>query len=330
MKVFVTGGAGYIGSHTVKALGEAGHEILVYDNLSTGNRWAVLHGELVEADLADTVTLEDTLRRFSPDVVIHFAAKIIVPESVSDPISYYRNNVSNTFNLLWAMRRTDVGKIVFSSTATAYGIVERTPITEDTPLNPINPYGMTKVMSERCMEDLAAADEGFSYVSLRYFNVAGADPEGRIGQAYSEATHLITRALKVVSGEIDHLDLFGTDYPTPDGTCVRDYVHVDDLAAAHLLAMDWLSSGGGSRVFNCGYGRGFSVRDVIRTIRDVTGSDFPVVETSRREGDPPTLVADTARIQKELGFSPRHDDLEFIIRTAWQWEQAFASRKHSR
>ncbi len=329
MRVMVTGGAGYIGSHTVKALGEAGHDVLVYDNLSTGNRWSILHGELLEADLEDTVTLEYTLKRFSPETVIHFAAKIIVPESVSDPVSYYRNNVSNTFNLLWAMRRTGVGRIVFSSTATVYGIVERSPIHEDTPVNPINPYGMTKVMSERCMEDLAFADKGFSYVSLRYFNVAGADPECRIGQAYSEATHLITRALKVASGELERLELYGTDYPTPDGTCVRDYIHVDDLATAHLLAMDWLSSGGQSRVFNCGYGRGFSVRDVIKVVKHVTGVDFPVVETSRREGDPPSLVADTARICKELGFSPLHDDLEFIIRTSWQWEQAFASRKQS-
>ncbi len=330
MKVFVTGGAGYIGSHTVKALGEAGHEILVYDNLSTGNRWAVLHGELVEADLADTVTLEDTLRRFSPDVVIHFAAKIIVPESVSDPISYYRNNVSNTFNLLWAMRRAGVGMIVFSSTAAVYGGLGSEPVTEDSPIGPINPYGMTKAVSERCMEDLAKADDGFSYVSLRYFNVAGADPENRIGQAYRMSTHLITRALKVASGELDKLDLYGTDYPTPDGTCIRDYIHVDDLANAHLLTMGWLSSGGRNRVFNCGYGKGYSVREVIDAVKRVTGIDFPVHETLRREGDPAILVAGTERIRGELGFAPEHDDLEFIIRTAWKWEQAFASGKHCR
>lgn len=330
MRVFVTGGAGYIGSHTVKALGEAGHEVLVYDNLSSGNRWAVLHGELVEADLSDTVTLLNTLRRFSPEAVIHFAAKIVVEESVSDPISYYRNNVSNTLNLLWAMRRAGAGRIVFSSTATAYGLAENIPIPEDEPLRPINPYGMTKVMSEKCMEDLSAADQGFSYVSLRYFNVAGADPEARIGQCYPEVTHLITRALRVVSGEMDRLELYGTDYPTEDGTCVRDYVHVDDLASAHLLAMDWLHSEGRSRVFNCGYGKGFSVRDIIRTVRKVTGVDFPVVETTRREGDPPVLVADTARIQKELGFMPMHDDIEFIIQTAWKWEQVLASGKFSR
>jgi UDP-glucose 4-epimerase len=326
MRVLVTGGAGYIGSHVVKALGERGYDTLVYDNLSTGNRWAVLYGDLVVADLADGETLGRALEDFRPDAVMHFAASIVVPESVRDPLKYYSNNTMNTVNLLKAVQEHQVRTFIFSSTAAVYGIPGSIPVREDAPMNPINPYGSSKMMSEMVIRDLACAREDFRYVSLRYFNVAGADGECRIGQAYEDATHLITRALKTAGGERERLDIFGTDYPTPDGTCIRDYIHVDDLSDAHVLALDYLADSGESIVFNCGYGHGYSVREVVSAAKKVTGVDFPVEETGRREGDPPALVADSTRIKEKLHWSPRHDDLEYIIRTAWQWELKLQSR----
>jgi UDP-glucose 4-epimerase len=301
-RIFVSGGAGYIGSHVVKALGEAGHEVLVYDNLSTGNDWAVLFGELVVGDLENLVLLEKTLADFRPDAVIHFAASIEVNESVRQPLKYYRNNTMNALGLLETVRKLGISRFIFSSTAAVYGVPETMAVTEQTPLQPINPYGASKMMSERLLADLAATADDFEYVALRYFNVAGADPGGRIGQAYQNATHLITRALKTAKGEFDKLQLFGTDYPTPDGTCIRDYIHVDDLAAAHLVALDHLLAGGGSEIFNCGYGHGYSVREVIDVAKQITGVDFPVEESPRREGDPPALVADSSRIRKHLGW----------------------------
>jgi UDP-glucose 4-epimerase len=240
LKVFVTGGAGYIGSHVVLALGEAGHEVLVYDNLSTGNREAVLHGELVVGDLADRALLTATLERFRPDVVMHFAASIEVGESVGDPLKYYRNNSANALNLLETMRATGIGRFIFSSTAAVYGNPPVVPVTEAAPLLPINPYGASKLVTERMLADLAGADPSFRYVSLRYFNVAGADPHVRLGQDYANPTHLITRALKTALGNYPKLQLFGTDYPTVDGTCIRDYIHVSDLAQAHLDALGYL------------------------------------------------------------------------------------------
>ncbi len=320
-RVFVTGGAGYIGSHVVKLLGEAGYEVLVYDNLSTGNRWAVLYGELVVGDLADRALLERTLAGFRPDAVMHFAASIEVNESVRLPLKYYRNNTLNALGLLEAVRDAGIRHYIFSSTAAVYGIPDAMQVTELTPLLPINPYGASKMMSERFLADLAASNENFDYVALRYFNVAGADPRARIGQAYKNPTHLITRALKTARGEFDKLQIFGTDYPTPDGTCIRDYIHVDDLAAAHLVALEHLLQGGESRIFNCGYGHGYSVREVVEVARRVTGIDFTVEEAPRREGDPPALVADSSLIRRQLGWQPRYDDLEFIVRTAWEWEQ---------
>jgi len=320
MRIMVTGGAGYIGSHVVKLLGENGHEILVYDNLSTGHREAVLCGELVVGDLADRRLLEDTVREFAPEAVMHFAAFIQVGESVNEPVKYYRNNTCNTLNLLDVMVLHGVGMFIFSSTAAVYGIPERIPVDESAPLNPINPYGQSKVFVEKVLRDLSAA-EGLKYVSLRYFNVAGADPGGRIGQKYGEATHLITRALKTAKGELPRLQIYGTDYGTPDGTCIRDYIHVVDLADAHILALEFLSAAGESEVFNLGYGHGYSVREVVETARKVTGIDFPVEETGRREGDPPELVADSTRLKSRLNWEPRHDDLEFIIKTAWEWER---------
>jgi UDP-glucose 4-epimerase len=319
MKILVTGGAGYIGSHVVKALGEAGHDLLVFDNLSTGHDWAILAGRLVRGDLADRGSVTDALAAFRPEAVIHFAASIQVEESVCEPLAYYRNNVANTLNLLEAMRAAGVNRFLYSSTAAVYGIPERIPVDEQAPLAPINPYGASKVMVEQVLADLAAATD-FRYCALRYFNVAGADPEARIGQAYRHATHLITRALKTARGESPALSVFGTDYPTPDGTCIRDYIHVDDLAAAHLLALERLLETGETRVMNCGYGHGYSVREVVAVARKVTGVDFTVVETGRRAGDPPALVADSGLLRRLTGWAPRYDDLEFIIRTAWDWE----------
>ncbi len=320
-KILVTGGAGYIGSHVVKALGEAGHSVLTYDNLSTGNRWAVLHGELVEGDLADRDTLRRVMREFQPAAVMHFAASIVVPESVREPLKYYRNNTANALNLLDVMAEQGIGRFIFSSTAAVYGIPTSIPVDEQAPLSPINPYGSAKAMVEQILRDLAFARDDFRYVALRYFNVAGADGQSRIGQAYREATHLITRALKTAKGESDKLQVFGTDYPTADGTCIRDYIHVDDLASAHLLALDYLLRGGESDVFNCGYGHGYSVREVVDVARRVTGVDFAVEETERRAGDPPALVADSTKLKGALGWQPRHDDLEYIVRTAWEWER---------
>ena len=320
MRIFVTGGAGYIGSHVVKALGKEGHELLVYDNLSTGHEWAVLSGRLLRGDLADRTAIREALRDFRPEAVMHFAASIQVEESVREPLAYYRKNVIHTLNLLEAMRETGTARFLYSSTAAVYGIPETIPVDERAPLRPINPYGASKVMVEQILADLAAATD-FRYCALRYFNVAGADPEGRIGQAYRNPTHLITRALKTAKGESPKLSIYGTDYPTPDGTCVRDYIHVDDLASAHLSALDRLMRTGETEIMNCGYGHGYSVREVVDIAKKVTGVDFPVEETGRRVGDPPALVADSRRIRELTGWKPLHDDLEFIIRTAWEWEK---------
>ncbi len=320
MKVLLTGGAGYIGSHVVKALGEQGHTILTYDNLSTGSRRAILAGELVVGDLADVPHLEQTVREFGPDAVMHFAASIVVSESVRQPLAYYLNNSANTFRLLDVLIRNNVNRFIFSSTAAVYGMPETLPVTEDTPFSPINPYGTSKMLTELALRDVALAHPEFRYAAIRYFNVAGSDPCRRIGQSYRNPTHLITRALKTAAGGFERLEVFGIDYPTPDGTCIRDYIHVDDLAGAHLLALDYLRDGR-SDAFNCGYGHGYSVREVVEVARRVTGVDFPVVEATRREGDPAELVADSSRIKHVLGWQPRYDDLEYIIRTAWEWEK---------
>ncbi|MDQ5985027.1 MAG: UDP-glucose 4-epimerase [Syntrophus sp. SKADARSKE-3] len=320
MKIFITGGAGYIGSHVVKALGEDGHELVIFDNLSTGHEWAVLHGRLVRGDLADKSLLASVLKDFRPDGVIHFAASIQVEESVRRPLPYYRNNMINTINLLETMVDCGIRHFIYSSTAAVYGAPEHIPVSEEATLKPINPYGASKAAMEQVLSDLARAED-FRYVALRYFNVAGADPQGRIGQVYKEATHLITRALKTAKGEFAKLLIYGTDYPTPDGTCIRDYIHVNDLAQAHLLALSYLLEGRPSDVMNCGYGHGFSVKDVVRTAKAVTGIDFPVEETARRAGDPPELVADSTRLRQKTGWQPHCDDLDFIVRTAWDWEK---------
>lgn len=324
MKVMVVGGAGYIGSHVVKLLGKQGHEVLVYDNLSTGHDWAVISGLLVRGDLADTFGLYHVIAGFKPDVVMHFAASIQVEESMRNPMKYYRNNLFNTCNLLEAMRENGVNRLIYSSTAAVYGIPETVPVGESAPLLPINPYGATKMMGERIMQDLASSSN-FRYAAIRYFNVAGADPEGCLGQAYQHPTHLITRALRTAAGQYPQLDLYGTDYPTQDGTCIRDYIHVTDLANAHLHALEYLMETSNNATVNCGYGAGYSVREVIDIARLVTGVDFTVVEQERRAGDPPALMADNGLIKRLFNWKPLHNDLEFIIKTAWQWEQKLAS-----
>ena len=320
MRILVTGGAGYIGSHAVKALGKAGHEICVFDNLSTGHEWAVLYGHLEKGDLEDRSLIDRVVKEFKPDAVMHFAAFIQVEESVSEPLKYYRNNVASTLNLLEVMRENGVKNFIYSSTAAVYGIPEKIPVQETAPMLPINPYGSSKVMVENVLVDLAAATD-FRYIALRYFNVAGADSGGQLGQAYKEATHLITRALKTAHGEYPKLYIYGTDYQTPDGTCIRDYIHVDDLAEAHVRALDHLIGTKQSAVMNCGYGSGYSVKEVVDTAKRVTGVNFSVEETGRRAGDPPALVADSSRLMQTTGWKPKHNDLEYIIRTAWEWEK---------
>lgn len=318
--MLVTGGAGYIGSHVVRDLGEQGNEVLTYDNLSFGHAEAVLHGELVVGDLSDTGKLQDTFARFRPDVVMHFAAYIVVPESVQQPLMYYKNNFCNALHLLRACLDHQVKQFIFSSTAAVYGIPEMIPVREDAPLIPCNPYGRSKAMVEQVLTEIADLHD-FRYVSLRYFNVSGADMKARIGQNRKDATHLITLAVRTALGRRPLLEIYGTDYPTPDGTCIRDYIHVDDLSDAHLKAVEYLRTGGVSDVFNCGYGYGYSVREVVETARRVTGVDFTVVEAVRRAGDPPQLIADSTKLRKTMGWKPKFNDLEYIIKTAFEWEK---------
>ena len=323
--ILITGGAGYIGSHVVKQLGDAGYEnLVVLDNLSKGFREAVLYGELVEGDTADRDLVARLLREHDIRAVLHFAAHTVVPESVADPLKYYRNNACATRNLLQCCQEAGVEHFVFSSTAAVYGILPEGRAREDTPTAPINPYGTSKLMSEWMLRDLAEAG-GPRYVVLRYFNVAGSDPEGRIGQSTPGATLLTKVAAEHAAGKRDFVAIFGTDYPTPDGTGIRDYIHVEDLADAHLKALDYLAADGASTTLNCGYGHGYSVREVLAAMERVAGHPLNIVEKPRRPGDPPTLVADAERIREVLGWIPRYDDLEFICKTALDWEKKIAA-----
>jgi UDP-glucose 4-epimerase len=318
--ILVTGGAGYIGSHVARQLGERGERLVTLDNLSTGFRSAVLHGAFVQGDTGDATLIARVLAEHQIDTVMHFAAHIQVPESVANPLKYYRNNTANTRTLLECCVAAGVQHFVFSSTAAVYGIPESGAADEETPTVPINPYGWSKLMSEWMLRDIAAVTP-LHYVALRYFNVAGADPGGRIGQSTPEATHLIKVACEHVVGKRPQVSIFGTDYDTRDGTCVRDYIHVEDLAAAHLQALDYLRGGGASATLNCGYGRGFSVREVLAEVARVAGSRLNVVESGRRAGDPPALIAVADRIRRTLGWIPRNDNLAGIVGTALAWEK---------
>ena len=320
MKVLVVGGAGYIGSHMVLALHQAGHEVVTLDNLSTGHRDAVLAGEWVLGDLADPLALEALFsgRRF--EAVLHFASSIQVGESVRQPLLYYQNNVANTLNLLQAMVRHGVRRLIFSSTAALFGNPVRSRIDETHPRQPINPYGRSKWMVEQVLADADQA-HGLRSICLRYFNAAGADPLARVGERHEPETHLIPLVLQAASGRRSDISVHGTDYDTPDGTCVRDYIHVADLAEAHLLALETLARKDSSDAFNLGNGNGYSVKQVIDSVRRVTGRDVTVRHGPRREGDPAVLVADSARAQALLGWHPRHADLDTIVDHAWRWEQ---------
>ena len=323
--ILVTGGAGYIGSHAVRQLGEAGERVVTLDNLSRGFRASVLAGELVVGDTGDGALVTRVLKEQRVDTIMHFAASTVVPESVENPLKYYLNNTANTRTLLAAATDAGVRHFVFSSTAAVYGMPPGGVAGEDTPTQPINPYGTSKLMSEWMLRDLAAAT-GLRYVALRYFNVAGSDPGGRIGQSTPGATLLTKVAAEHVVGRRPHVAIYGTDFETPDGTGVRDYIHVEDLATAHRDALAYLRDGGASETLNCGYGRGYSVREVLDAMGRAAGRPLVVREEDRRAGDPPILIARADRIRRVLGWSPRHDDLDFIVRTVLDWERELERR----
>ncbi len=326
MAILVSGGAGYIGSHMVLELLDRGESVVVLDNLSTGFWWAVPpEALLIRGDIGDPELVARVICEHGITEIAHFAARIVVPESVSDPLGCYHNNTVKTLSLLESAVRGGVGRIIFSSTAAVYGEPAISPVPEEIDLHPINPYGRSKLMSEWMLADVARA-HGLGFVVLRYFNVAGADPRGRSGQSSPHATHLIKVAGQAALGQRPGLEIFGTDYPTPDGTCIRDYIHVTDLARAHLAALDHLRAGGTSLTLNCGYGRGYSVREVVDVVKKVSGVDFPVTLSGRRAGDPASLIARADRIRSELGWTPEHDDLEEIVRQALAWEEKLKTR----
>lgn len=341
MHILVTGGAGYIGSHVVKQLlEETACRVTILDNLSTGHESTIdaLYTMLeagakerlafIEQDLADFEAVESIFKSNTFDALIHFAASIVVPESVENPLKYYMNNTVNTTNVIKMCNDYGVGKMIFSSTAAVYGDPVEIPVKETTPLGPINPYGSSKMMSERVIQDTAFANTDFDFVILRYFNVAGADLQNRIGQSFPNATHLIKVAAQTVTGQRDKMFIFGEDYDTPDGTCIRDYIHVDDLASAHLAALNYLGTSGKPQtpnIFNVGYGHGFSVKEVVETMKKVSGVDFRVDKGPRRAGDPATLISDNSKARTSLNWTPKYDDLELICQTALAWEQKNSS-----
>ncbi|MCS0501267.1 UDP-glucose 4-epimerase GalE [Ancylobacter mangrovi] len=326
MAVLVSGGAGYIGSHMVLALIDAGFDVVVLDDLSTGFDWLV-HPEatFVRGDVADAALVRRVVREHEVDAVVHFAARIVVPESVADPLGYYLANTAKSRSFLETLIALGVSNFIFSSTAAVYGMVGNDPVSEEAALAPISPYGRSKLMTEWMLFDAAVA-HSLRYVALRYFNVAGADPAGRAGQSTRRATHLIKVAAEAALGKRAGIEIFGTDYPTPDGTCLRDYIHVTDLVAAHLDALRYLRAGGASRVLNCGYGWGYSVREVVDTVKRVSGVDFPVRVAQRRAGDPAAIVAGAHCIKRDLGWSPKLADLDLIVAHALSWEMRLGER----
>lgn len=330
--VLITGGAGYIGSHTSWQLVEAGYRVVVLDNFYSGHRWAVpARAELIEGDAGDHDLVRHTLREKGIESVIHFAGHIVVPESVVDPLKYYRNNTCVSRNLIAACLAEGVRNFVFSSSAAVYGIPKRIPVAETAATLPISPYGTSKLVTEWMLRDVAASPEivvanGFRYVALRYFNVAGARLDGALGQATEDATHLIKVACQAACGLRDYVPIYGTDYNTADGTCIRDYIHVEDLGAAHLVALDYLERGGISQTLNCGYGRGYSVRETLNMVKMVSATDFPVREELRRPGDVPMLISNPSRLQRLLGWHPRYADLKTICESAFLWEKSFRAR----
>ncbi len=325
----ITGGAGYIGSHTVLALRQAGRSVVVLDDLSSGDRSVVPEDvPFIEGNAGDRQLLRKLFGDFNVDSVIHFAGSILVERSVSDPLSYYHNNVAVSRNLLEACVEQGIDRFIFSSTAAVYGAAATSPIPETTETRPINPYGTSKLVTEWMLRDIAAASH-LRFVALRYFNVAGADPQGRSGQLGPEATHLVKIASQVVAGSRESIAIFGDDYDTPDGTCVRDYIHVSDLAAAHLSALNYLDSDGNSLVLNCGYGHGYSVQEVLQAVERCAGRPLNPQRAPRRPGDPPSLVADTSALRQTLAWSPRFDNIDVIINTAIDWEKSLATDPRS-
>jgi UDP-arabinose 4-epimerase len=323
--ILVTGGAGYIGSHACKALAKAGYTPVAYDNLVYGHEWVVKWGPFEKGDILDRKRLDEVINQYQPAAIMHFAAYAYVGESVELPGKYYRNNVTGSLTLLEAMRDHGVPNFIFSSTCATYGEPDQIPIPEDHKQAPINPYGHSKLMIEQMLSDFDTA-HGLKSVSLRYFNAAGADPEGETGEDHNPETHLVPLALDAAAGKRPSITIFGDDYDTPDGTCIRDYIHVTDLADAHVKALKYLEQGGDSTKYNLGNGKGFSVKEVIDTAKKVTGKEIPVVLGTRRPGDPPRLVGDAARIRKELDWSPEYAELETIIDTAWKWHQSMPGR----
>lgn len=325
--VLVTGGAGYIGSHCARRLLESGFDVVVADNLCTGNRWAVAEqSPFVQCDVGDSSAIADTIRKYNVTAILHFAGSVVVPESVTDPLKYYANNVCVSRNLADACVRNGVEKFIFSSSAAVYGEPTVSPVPESAPPAPINPYGATKLITEWMLRDVAAIS-AMRFVALRYFNVAGARSDGTLGQATPNATHLVKVAAEAACGLRSGVSIFGTDYATRDGTCIRDYIHVDDLADAHVVALRHLDSRGNSGVYNCGYGTGFTVREILGTMQEVSGTRFDVVESGRRTGDPAALVADATAIGRDFGWQPRLNDIRTICDSAYRWERALQKRR---
>jgi len=326
MSVLVTGGAGYIGSHMVIDLLNAGEEVVILDNLSTGFEWAVqVPDKLIVGDIADEALVARIIAEHDVEAVIHFAGSIIVPESVADPLKYYLNNTAKSRSLIEACVKGGVKHFIFSSTAAVYGMPDAAAVSEDVPLNPMSPYGRSKLMTEWMLRDVAIAHD-MTYTALRYFNVAGGDPKGRVGQSTANATHLIKVACQTALGQRNHIDVYGSDYPTRDGTCIRDYIHVSDLAAAHTSALNYLRNGGDSLVANCGYGHGFSVKEVLQSVERVAGHSFNIRQTERRPGDPASVVSDPTRAKTILKWTPKYDDLDTIVTHAMNWEQHLRQR----